>query len=771
MIALLLALAVQQAPAGPLVTARVDRNDLAVGELLTLTLRVEAQGNEPVEIGEPLLSGFERRGFREQSQVSIQGGVTTRVTTRQIQLLATVAGSGFVGSIRVRQGGRTAETEQIATQIAQRASVSSASLSPRARALVSDMPPPDGIEGVGLGTLAAPGSVTVGAQVDVIVAAWFPRETRLQLRIPPTLTGPAYQGAWVYPQVGPSGIAASRLVNGRWYDLFVLHDVVFPLAPGRMDIGRARVSYALPVTFSFLTRELRHEVQSEPLSVTVRAQPAAGRPVAASGMAASALRLSVDGTPRAIGLGEASNITVTLAGRGNVALWPEPEISWPDDARIYPGDVEQAVRLENGQIVGSKQFRYLLVPDSAGVHTIRNVRAAYFDMDARRYATLRAAPVEIVVGETSTAPAAQLAVLPLLDRGPGIGARPVPIRWLLVALALGPAAALLVRLMPRLRKLARRRAPPAPESLASAHRRFRVVLERLVPAAALREGDQLDAALRAAGIDQAVAAHATRVRDRLRHAVYGPGGASDPDELTAETNEVVRALIGGSGGNGGGGGIALLVLLLFAGTAQGQTAERLYETGAFRPAADSFEVRAHREPMHAAHWFNLGAALYRIGDNVGARAAWVRAARLAPREPAVDRAFRLVPATDALSDALLPIEPITPTEGWLLAFVLWSTGWLLIAAKRRWRLVWVPFVLALLAGAWSIRTFHRYAQPVALVRRANTPLRSAPYGSAASRRVLNDGIAVQVARRDGAWLLVRRGNEAGWLLLSEVARI
>jgi len=636
---------------------------------------------------------------------------------------------------------------------------------------VTDMPPPDGIESVALGMLASPGSVMVGGQVDVIVAAWFPRETRLQLRTPPTLTGPAYQGAWVYPQAGPAGIAASRLVDGHWYDLFVLHDVVFPLAPGRMDIGRARVSYALPVTFSFLTRELRHEVQSEPLSVTVRAQPAAGRPVAASGMAASALRLSVDGTPRSIGLGEASNITVTLAGRGNIALWPEPEISWPDDARIYPGDVEQSVRLENGQIVGSKQFRYLLVPDSAGVHTIRNVRAAYFDLDAQRYATLRAAPVEIVAGETSIAPAAQLAVLPLLDRGPDIGARPVPARWLVLALTLGPVAALLARLMPRLRKLVRRRAPPAPESLASAHRRFRVVLERLVPAAALREGDQLDAALRAAGIDQAVAAHATRVRDRLRHAVYGPGGASDPDELTAETNEVVKALIGGSGGNGGSGGMALLVLLLFAGTAQGQTAERLYETGAFRPAADSFEVRTHREPMHAAHWFNLGAALYRIGDNVGAGAAWVRAARLAPRGPALDRAFRLVPATDALSDALLPIEPITPTEGWLLAFVLWTAAWMLIAAKRRWRLVWVPLVLALLAGAWSVRTFRRYALPVALVRRPNTPLRSAPYGSAASRRVLNDGIAVRVARRDGAWLLVRRGNETGWLLLSEVARI
>ena len=774
MIRLLLAVVLQQAPAGPVATASVDRRDLAVGELVTLTLRVESSGNEPVEIGEPMLSGVERRGFREQSQVSIQGGVATRVTTRQIQLLTTVAGTGFIGPIRVRQGRETAETPQLTLQIVQRASVATASLSPRARALVADMPPPDGIESVALGTLASPGSVMVGAQVDVIVAAWFPREIRVQLRTPPTMTGPTFQGAWVYPQAGPSGIAGSRLVNGRWYDLFVTHDVVFPLAPGRLAIGRARVSYGLPITYSFMTRELRHEVLSEPLAVTVTSQPAAGRPAAASGMAAAGLRLAIDAAPRALALGNASTVSVTLTGRGNVALWPEPEISWPDDARIYPGDVEQLVRFDNGQIVGSKQFRYLLVPDSAGVHAIRNVRVSYFDLEARRYATLRAAPVEVVAGESAARPAAPGMKLPLLaSGGPGIGAYPIPRSWLVIAMALGPLVALLVRLAPRLRRLFRRRTPPGPESLDSAHRRFRVVLERLVPAAALREGDQLDDALRAAGVEPAVATHAARVRDRLRHAVYGPGGASDPEELTAETNEVVKALVGETVGRADGRTVAAVLALVLGASsvATGQTAERLFEAGAFRAAADSFTVRARSEPLVAAHWFNLGASLYRGGDNVAARAAWIRAARLDPREPSMNNALRLVPAPDALTRALAPVEPFTPTEGWIAAIALWSVAWLLVAARSRRWLVALSLILALLAGAWALRASQRYARPVALVRRPNTPLRLAPYGTAPSRRAVNDGVAVLVTRTNGSWLMVRRGTETGWLLVSEVVRI
>ena len=69
-------------------------------------------------------------------------------------------------------------------------------------------------------------------------------------------------------------------------------------------------------------------------------------------------------------------------------------------------------------------------------------------------------------------------------------------------------------------------------------------LRRLVTTAELREGDQLADALRAAGVDPALAVHATLVRDRLRRAIYGPRGPRDVEELTAETQEVLRALTG-----------------------------------------------------------------------------------------------------------------------------------------------------------------------------------------------------------------------------------
>src|SRR5205814_869385 len=88
---------------------------------------------------------------------------------------------------------------------------------------------------------------------------------------------------------------------------------------------------------------------------------------------------------------------------------------------------------------------------------------------------------------------------------------------------------------------------------------------------------------------------------------------------------------------------------------------------ALRAAADSFAARAAAEPQIAAHWYDLGATLYRAGADGKATAAWTLAARLAPRNALVRRARRLLPPPDAASESLLAVGPATPAEGWLAA--------------------------------------------------------------------------------------------------------
>jgi len=194
----------------------------------------------------------------------------------------------------------------------------------------------------------------------------------------------------------------------------------------------------------------------------------------------------------------------------------------------------------------------------------------------------------------------------------------------------------------------------------------------------------------------------------------------------------------------------------------------LYEAGAFRAAADSFAARAEREPQIAAHWYNLGNAWYRLGADARAEAAWLRAARLAPRDRLVERASELVPLPDAWSERLLWVAPITPDEALAAAAALWVLGSALLLF-RRWRPIALgAMIAALTVGGYGASALRRYRRPIAVTLAAETPLREASYGSATASRRLREGTAVLIERARPGWYLVVHGGTQGWVMPSEL---
>jgi hypothetical protein len=773
----LLALAVLQGH-GLEASASVDRTELRVGEELMLTVRARALSADPVRITIPPLGGFALVGSRELTEVSIgAGGTRVRTTIRELRLRAEWPGRRVIAAIRVGQGTRVVEVAPLTVQVDSALAGAAAGLSPVARALLDTTPPPDSAQRVTVSVLIPRRPVLAGQQVDLVAAAWFPRDLRLRLRRPPVITLRTPDGVWAYPQAVPGDVAASRLVRGRWLDLFVAHQVVFPLQPGRIAVPPAAVDFALPVTYSFFSREDRYTFQSDSAFLAVVASPEAGRPADDRGVVGADLALEVDVTNADTRAGEPIEVAATITGTGNVALWPEPVLRWPHGFRAYAAQSVARLEPQGGRVAGSKTFEYLVVPDSVGAFVLPDVRYAYYDIGARAYRIARSSPRPIAVAP-GIEPRAARALPPLApptrpSTADRLAGRLFPWGWLAVLLVPPLLAVMRVRRSaPRQPRAAR--GPVAP--LLALEREFHALLASHVPDPTLRDGDGLAQALRAAGVDGPVAEHVTRLRDRLQAARFGPRKAGDSAELAAELRQVLKFLDGEPARRHSQRArhLPLLLALIVPSSlrAQAPGAEALYEAGALRAAADSFAARAEREPLLPSHWYNLGATLYRAGSDGKAIAAWTRAARLAPRDPLIRRARRLLPPPDAASDALLAVSPATPGEWALLAAVCWVAFWLLVRRRGRVGVSALLGVLFLAAAVPGWMEWRRRARPVAVVLQAGTALRAAPYGSAAALGSLDAGSAIFVARTYGAWLEVRREDGVhGWMLGSELARL
>src|SRR2546426_313447 len=399
---------------GAEVTANVDRTHLRVGEELMLTIRAHTRAADPVDIILPPLNGFATVGSRDMTEVAISGGSgSIRTTVRELQLRAQQPGVLLIGPVRARQGASVVATDPILITIDSAADRTTSTLSPLARSLLESTPAPVSRRAhpVALTMLVPSDTVFAGQQVDLIVTAWIPRDLGERMRRPPLLTLVTPEGVWAYPTAASSGVALSRQVSGRWMDLFIAHEVVFPLAAGRVIVPPASVEYALPVTFSFFSREERYALRSDSIAITVLPLPPANPVTNVVGEKLS-LDLQIDATSTRVG--EPVEASITISGVGNVALWPPPEpgLRWPAGFRSYPAQTEMRLAADAGRIAGSKTFHFLAVPDSSGNFVLPEVRYPYFNATAGRYEVATAAPRALAVAPGAEPRAAR--VLPPL---------------------------------------------------------------------------------------------------------------------------------------------------------------------------------------------------------------------------------------------------------------------------------------------------------------------------------------------------------------------
>ncbi|HET9293597.1 MAG TPA: hypothetical protein VFO06_04825 [Gemmatimonadales bacterium] len=766
----LLALALLQQARPPELTVSLDRDRVAVGEEIRLTIRARSPSDSPMEIRLGSLDGFVIIGRTEATSVTRDPDVS-RLKTIDIQLRAARAGKWRLGPFQARQDDEIAQVDALPVDVTETGSAAvAATLNPRIKALLERARPPNRPGEVGLSILLSNESVMVGEQVDLVTAAWFPRDLRLQLRRAPTLVPPTVQGMWSYPQPVPVGIAASRRIGGVWYDLFVAHQIVFPVREGPLLVAPAQMQYSVPLALQFFSQEERYSLTSDSAVVVARPVPATGRPAGYGGAVGTDLTLERVITPPAARAREPVRVEFIVRGRGNVTLWPPPAVSWPPTARAYAEVVEERPETRDGRVVGSKAFRYSLVADSVGTVALPAVSYPYYDLGTRTFRIARVEPAALPVAAGN--PAATAGALPpalLVARGMPLSRQ--------LARRLGPAGWLVLLFLPPLawagwRAIRRRRpkvvARPPARDLRSAERDLERLLEALDPDAIRVAESGLIPGLRAAGLDLGTATRMVALRRRLRDLRYAPGVEADAAPALEEWEELRDAIASGSHRRRGTkhglvAGLSLLVLSASTAAAQ-RSAEDFYRQGMVQAAASAFAIRAEAQPEVAAHWYNLGAAQFRLGMAGDAAAAWQRALRLEPRNATVRRALAMTPPPDPVSASRLWIPPVAPDELALLAAALWLGAWIgLVTRPRRLRAwMWLGALALVIGGsAWWLEV--RFTTPVAVVR-TTAQFRVSPHERGSIVTELREGQALLPVRTLHGWLMARDpGDRLGWI--------
>ncbi|HKV50162.1 MAG TPA: hypothetical protein VJO52_03095, partial [Gemmatimonadaceae bacterium] len=312
--------------------------------------------------------------------------------------------------------------------------------------------PLDTTAAVNVRVLAAPETVYVGQQSTYELGVFLDTSVRDRMRRLEAIA-PEMRGLMAYEPPATASGFPTRTVGQHRYEARVYERAVFPLTPGRIAIPPARLVYAMPLTYSFFSHEETHELRTDSAVVVAIEPPLVGRPADWNG-AVGTLHITSHVDSAAGRVGNPVLLTVAVAGRGNVNLFPRPQIAIPW-ASAVPTVERVTLAADSLDIRGVKEFDWVVTPQHDGRLTIPEIHYSYFDPEARRYETAVAPAMPMTIASGTLASGDTGLALPRYTlrstyRGP-LAPAPYtqPPFWWLVGLVPIPALALAVARRPR----------------------------------------------------------------------------------------------------------------------------------------------------------------------------------------------------------------------------------------------------------------------------------------------------------------------------------
>lgn len=422
----LFSLFVAGAQASVQVQSIVDRNEMGVGD--TVTLSVSVQSTESVEVSEPRvpqLSGFDLVNSWVSSSTSsklIQGpnGMQFETVRRQdfnYMLTPTRAGNLTIPGFEVIVDGKTYNTKPVVIQVSKEGS--GAAQPPSGLPGMQDLdeaeemfnqllqrrgmaPPPTAYKNLPKNPNEA---FFIQCEVDKtdvyegeqIVVNWY-IYTRGNLMSLDRLKFPDLKGFWkeIIEEV-PALNFTQEVVNGIPYRKALLAShALFPIKPGTaiIDEYKIKAQVQLPTNpfGSFgLGKPYTYQKSSERIKINVKPLPTEGRPGNFSGAVGQfEVRTQVEGNQFPVN--QPFSLKVRFEGSGNAKLIEMPSMDLPKAVETYDTKTD-AKYFKNGK--SYKEFEVLLIPRQEGELTIPEMSFSMFDPETKKYVTKTTEPIPL----------------------------------------------------------------------------------------------------------------------------------------------------------------------------------------------------------------------------------------------------------------------------------------------------------------------------------------------------------------------------------------
>jgi hypothetical protein len=403
-LSILLALSLFSSSVALEIKASVDKQEIGVGDPVTLHVIITGRGGTLPEPTMPDLSGFEVYSSGRSQNISIINGAFTSSLDLNYVLVPKKVGEVIIGPIVVRDGSGMAATDPIKINVTQQAQPSQApgGSSQAQRAPQPSRQPPQQSGDFFIDQAVDKTNPYIGEQLTLT----FRFYQAVNLWDQPTLEWPKYSGVTVEDLT--ANHRYYEVVRGRRYLVTEIKRALFPISDGSVTIETPTLTIKADDfgvafdPFGFFDRDLREAFKrgqpkaltTRPITLNVRPLPENGRPADFTG-AVGKYSISAQVDKDSVGVDEPITLKLVLSGTGNIRSVPPIKLPDLPDFRIYDSGNTESMSNANNIISGTKTFEQAIIPKTSGIFTIPAISFSYFDPTRGAYRTESTSPILI----------------------------------------------------------------------------------------------------------------------------------------------------------------------------------------------------------------------------------------------------------------------------------------------------------------------------------------------------------------------------------------